>query len=1006
VLVSGSQLGRYIVRRHLGAGGMGDVYLAFDPVLGRHVAIKVLPESLAEDAARLARFVREARAASALNHPGILTVHDFGRDGATHYLVAEYVDGRTLRAWTANERPTLGAVLDVVAQAATALAAAHAAGLVHRDVKPENLMVREDGLVKVLDFGIAKLTPPANSLPDSGASTELGGQTQPGLILGTVRYMSPEQASGDALDARTDVWSLGVVLYELVAGRPPFEGPTPIATLGLIMGREPEALEAAAPGTPEAVCRIVAKALRKAKDGRFETAAEMGAALERVAREIGPGVASAAQTDVATMIRTASAQTAAWHGEESSNRGVAPPTNLPPRVSALIARERELGEVTALVRGGEVGLVTLTGAGGTGKTRLAVEAARLLLDDFADGAFVVDLSTLSDPARIAAHIAEVFRLKESADRSLTEELERHLSNKRLLLVLDNFEHLLSGAGFVSRLLGAAPGISVLATSRERLRLSREREYALEPLEVPELTEFGRPEELARATAVGLFVERAREAKASFALTDENARAVVEICRRVDGLPLAIELAAARMRLLSPAALLERLERRLKLLTGGARDLPSRQQTMRGAVEWSYELLGEEERAVLRRMAVFVGGATLEAAEAVCGTAEIDVLEAVGSLVDKSLLRQRELEGGAVRFLMLEVVREYALEQLEASGEREEARLAHARYFLWLAEEIEPELVGARTRTWLERLEREAENIRAALPLLLKAEPKAGARLTAALYRFWFNRSLYSEGRGWLTRALTAGVADPEVRTNLLYRLSNFERLQGDLGAADRHAREAVEEGRSLGSPRLLARALNALGITFLYGGELGLAREAFGEGLAISRDLGNGALTTQFFNQLGEVARQEEDNRAARGYYEQALEASRHVRTHSTATALLNLGGVSFQEGDLAAARAFYREGLTVASELGAAFVSAMALDGLAAVAVAEGVRERAAWLAGAAEAVYEAIAAQPDPFEQALRDRYVAKLREAQDWGALEREWARGRAMTLEAAAAAALGE
>jgi non-specific serine/threonine protein kinase len=498
-------------------------------------------------------------------------------------------------------------VLEVIAQVATALGAAHKAGIVHRDVKPENLMLRTDGYVKVLDFGIAKLLVEAASPADTAGHTDPNRATMPGTILGTTRYMSPEQAIGTAVDARSDVWSLGVVLYELIAGRPPFEGPTPMGTLAMILGREPEPLDRAAPGAPEALCSVVARALRKQPADRFASAAEMASALRDAARELR---GEAAHTPV--------------HGEPATLRPEAArssdvrPTNLPESVSPIVGREREVDEVSGLLRSPRVRLVTLTGPGGTGKTRLALEVARALLAEYRDGVFAVDLSQLADPSLVAAHIGQALRLAEAGGTPMGELLARHLRERELLLLLDSFEHLLAAAPLVSELLGSAPGLKVLATSRAPLHLRQEREVAVEPLEVPAFSTLPPLEELARSGAVALFVERAREAKPSFGLTAENARAVVEICRRLEGLPLAIELAAARVKLFAPRALLGKLEHRLKLLTGGARDLPERQQTMRGAVSWSYDLLDAGERELLCRLAVFAGGCDYEAAEAVCG----------------------------------------------------------------------------------------------------------------------------------------------------------------------------------------------------------------------------------------------------------------------------------------------------------------------------------------------------------------------------------------------------
>ncbi|HEV2860948.1 MAG TPA: protein kinase [Pyrinomonadaceae bacterium] len=1008
-LPEGTRLGRYEVRSQVGVGGMGEVYLASDSLLGRAVALKVLPPQFASEPERLARFVREARAASALNHPNVLTVYDVGEQSGTHFIVTELVDGLTLRDWVRDERPPLAELCDAVRQAALALAAAHRAGIVHRDVKPENLMRRRDGIVKVLDFGIAKALAP----PDpAGLTADRLAVTQSGMLLGTVRYMSPEQAGGEALDARTDVWSLGVVLYELASGRSPFDHSSIGATLVAIMTHDPAPLSSLVPHAPEQLCRAVERAMRKRRAERFPTAAEMAEALEAAVRAFEPLSGAAmpplGQSSRADLTVPMSPSRSAGVGGESGPTA-APPTNLPPRTSALIGRGRELAEVTSALRSHEARLLTLTGPGGTGKTRLAVEVGRVLLGDFPDGVFVVDLSPLSDPELIASPVAQALGVVETPACSLADALARHLSDKRLLLVLDNFEHLLGGAPLVSTLLAASAGLKVLATSRAPLRLSAEREYAVEPLEVPVFTSLPPPDELSRVPAVALFVERARQAKPSFSLTAENARAVAEVCRKLDGLPLALELAAARVKLLTPRAMLDRLDHSLRLLTGGARDLPTRQQTMRGAVGWSYDLLGEEERAVLRRLAVFVGGCTLEAVEAVCGTGGEDVLDALGSLVEESLVRQREQDDGEPRFSMLEVVREYALEQLASSGEAEAVRLEFARYFKRMAEEAEPQIRSANQVEWVRRLSREHDNMKAAMALLLSAEPDEGAAFVASIRSFWIAQQNYSfsEQRAWYAKALEAGELPPAVRARLLGGLSASETRIGRLDAAAAYAREAVEAARASGDRVALGVALTGLAGALMAAGDLSATREAFEEAAANARASGHRHSLSASLTGLGEVARLMGDFRAARAYYEQAIEArGRRVRSVTNAIPLANLGGLSLEEGDYAAAAGFYRESLSITAELDDSSSTAIALDGLAAVALDSGEAEKAALLAGAAEALCEAAGDPLEAWEQSLRDRYVAALRATLDPATLEREWARGRAMTLHEAAAAALAE
>lgn len=999
---------------------MGDVYLASDTLLGRDVAIKVFPSQFAREAERFARFMREAKAASALNHPNILTVFDVGKQSGLYFIVTELVDGLTLREWVSRARPSLSELADALGQAALALDAAHRAGIVHRDVKPENLMRRHDGLIKVLDFGIAKAMASADG---EGAPLDNIPLTTTGALVGTVRYMSPEQASGEAVDGRTDIWSLGVVLYELAAGRPPFNKDSLTATVVDIVSREPASLASLVPHAPDALVRVVERALRKERAGRFQTAAEMAEELYAIghatARAGAPTALSLTERETGAVMYpsgqsihfspTMKLTTArSVRAEIDALKGMLR-TNLPPHASELIGRRRELSEVTSALRDPAERLLTLTGPGGTGKTRLAIEAARELLNsgDFPGGVFFVDLSPLSDAGLIAWHIAQSLNIVGPPGGSLADALARELSDKRLLLVLDNFEHLLEGATLVSELLAASPGLKVLAASRAPLRLSREHEHPVEPLEVPGLTVLLPPDELARVPAVALFVERARLAKPAFALTKENARAVAEVCRKLEGLPLALELAAARVKLLTPRAMLDRLDHRLKLLTGGARDLPGRQQTMRGAVAWSYDLLEEKERAVLRRLAVFASGCTLEAAEAVSGEeGEDDVLEALGSLVEKSLVRQRELEDDEPRFTMLEVVREYALERLEASGEAEAVRLKFARYFKRMAEESEPDIRSGKQVPWVRRLSREHENVKAALAILLGASPLEGAAFVGSVQSSWSARGYsYAERRVWLEKALEAGELPPTLRARLLNGLTRCEAHLGRPESAVSHGREAVKAARASGDRDVLGVALGGFGKALSVAGDLHEAREVFTEYAEIAREIGSSHSLSVALGCLGEVSRMTGDLQGASIYYEQALDAvGRQARSNPNAITLANLGGISLEQGDYAAASGYYRESVTIAAELENRLWTGIALDGLAAVALDAGDAERAALLAGAADALYEAAGSPLEEWEQALRDRYLKKLRSTLDARTLERQWTRGRAMTPQEAAASAL--
>ena len=472
--------------------------------------------------------------------------------------------------------------------------------------------------------------------------------------------------------------------------------------------------------------------------------------------------------------------------------------NLPLQPTPLIGREKEVSEVCDLLRHDETRLLTLTGPGGTGKTRLALQAAADLLDDFPDGTFFAPLATLTEAELFLPAVAETLGVREIGEQPLAETLKDYLRERRMLLLLDNFEQVLGAAPTVTELLAGAPGLKVLATSRAPLGLYGEHEFPVPPLTLPDLERPPPLERLTQYEAVGLFLERARALKPDFTITNESAPAVAEICVRLDGLPLAIELAAARIKMLPPRAMLQRLTSRLKLLTGGARDLPERQRTLRATIEWSFALLDQGEQLLFARLAVFSGGRTLEAIEAICdseGDLGVEAFDGISSLLDKSLLRQEEGPDGEPRFVMLETVHEFTREKLQGSGEAEEIRRAHAEYFLILAEEADPELRGPHQLEWLERLEAEHENMRAALSWASeRKEVEVALRLGGALGWFWSMRGYQSEGRRWLEEALAMdGRVSSEVRAMALAGAGWLAENQGDL---DR-AKEASEEGLEL-----------------------------------------------------------------------------------------------------------------------------------------------------------------------------------------------------------------
>jgi predicted ATPase len=538
------------------------------------------------------------------------------------------------------------------------------------------------------------------------------------------------------------------------------------------------------------------------------------------------------------------------------------PNNLPVQPTPLVGRVREVGVVCALMLRDEVRLVTLTGPGGIGKTRLGLQVAAELSESFADGVFFVDLTPLRHPSLVLPTIAQTLGIQEAPGQSLLERLVEGLRQKQLLLLLDNFEQVLSAAVQVADLLSACPRLNVLVTSRETLHVRAEHEFAVPPLALPDPRHLPELAALAQSEAVALFLERAQATKSDFQLTPTNARAIAEICTHLDGLPLAIELAATRIKLLPPQVLLARLGQGLAVLTSGARDVQARHQTLRHTITWSYDLLNAQEQRLFRRLAVFVGGCTLEAAEAVSTAVDdtdADVLEGMASLLDKSLLQRTERDGEEPRFVMLEIIREYGLEVLASEREAQATRTAHAAYYLALAEQAEPELSGPQQLSWFERLEREHDNLRAALSWFLEQDSERrrselALRFSGALSRFWEIRGYVSEGRRWLERVLdeSRGVRSA-VRAKALVGAGALATLQDDFGQAEALCGEGLALYRELGDRRGSATALSCLGYATMMRSNYAAAHALLEEALALFREAGDTGSSVYALHRLASV---------------------------------------------------------------------------------------------------------------------------------------------------------
>jgi predicted ATPase len=1014
----GAKLGPYEIVAPLGVGGMGEVYRARDTRLDRTVAIKLLPDAFAAHKDRLLRFEEEARSASALNHPNIVTIYELGQDGPVHYIAMELVEGTTLRELLASGSLPMRRTIEIAAQIADGLTKAHEAGITHRDLKPENLMVSRDGFVKILDFGLAKHTSSTGDYADLTSAS----LTATGFVMGTVGYMSPEQASGRRVDFRSDQFSFGLVLYEMVTAKRPFQRSTAAETMVAILREHPEPIAAQMRTAPAPLCWAIERCLAKDPDKRYVSTREL-------AREL-------------AAIR-----------DRFSDRPIAQvetlPANLPVSRTGFVGREKEATAVTELLLRQEVRLVTVTGPGGIGKTRLAVEVASGLAEHFRCGIHFVPLSPLSDPSLVVSAIVQTLGIGEAGGQSPLEILKKNFHDSLrapMLFVLDNFEHLLPAAATVAELLAMAPNLKILVTSRAALHVYGEHEFPVPPLALPDSRSVTSVEILSQCPAVALFVQRAAAAKPDFELNPENATAVAEICARLDGLPLAIELAAARVKVLSPSAMLVRLASRLQLLTGGARDLPQRLQTLRAAMDWSYDLLNAAEQKLFRRVSVFVGGCTLEGVEAVCDAKadlNLDLLDGMASMVDKSLMQQVEQPNGESRFVMLETIREYAVEKLKASDEEALTKRAHAAYCLVLAEEETKEQSGPEGTQWLDRFATEHDNFRAALSWLTETgDAEWGLRLGTALFRFWEMREYLAEGRDSLRKVLKIpGAANPtKARARALFAVAVLTGEQGDFVSAGAQMKESLHIARELQDHQAIAVSLNGMAVLARDQGDVDLAHSLFEESLVVWRELGDLKAVARSLSNLanvvklqgdysranslysecisifrglrdrtgiawtlnhqGDVARDQGDTAAARALYEHALAIFHEVGDRwGIAGTLADLGSLARKQGDCPTADSLYRESLKIFQELEHKRGIARLLECFACSAAAQLQAERSLRLAGTAAALRQNIGAPLTRAEQASLEAFLSPARQALTNTSGTTSWLEGWAMPVQKA-------
>lgn len=722
------------------------------------------------------------------------------------------------------------------------------------------------------------------------------------------------------------------------------------------------------------------------------------------------------------------------------------PHNLPQQVTSFIGRERELAEARALLGGAR--LVTIVGPGGIGKTRLSLQIAADLLDSFPDGAWLVELASIVDVALVPTAVAQVLGLQEAADVSVVPAMCEHLASRRLLVVLDNCEHLVDAcASLVDAMLRAAPAVHILASSREPLNVTGEQTYPLPPLALP--GPDSRAEEAARSDAGRLFVERARLRQPGFALTEHNVHSVAQICARLDGIPLALELAAARVGVLSVETICARLDDRFRLLAGGARNVLPRQQTLRALIDWSYDLLGAGEKMLFDRLSVFVGGWTLPAAEAVCADQDLaqeDVVELLVSLAHKSLV---VADGNAARYRMLETIRDYARDRLNLLDQSHAVRMRHRDYFLKLAEKAEPHLEGGPEQPdWMMQLDIEHDNLRAALGFSLEATEVGGAelRLCGALCRFWAHRGHAREGRQWCVAALarTANQPGTHFRLKALHASGTLAWRLGDITVArsqlehalvlSRELGDRVGEGRALsnlggiaihqaddvsaqafleqaaaihqatGNRAMEARVLNNVAALAVTRGHLLEAQAAAERSLALSRELNNPMEEATSLSHLGFLAQRRGEFAQARALHERALATAREFGVREFELELVrHLGEIALAQGDLTLARTHFRSALATSKEIGNQHEIVLCLEAVALLMTRSGAHEKAAHLYGAADALRQSIATPRTPDSREQYDASLATCREALGEGAAAAAIAAGLASPSEQAIAEA---
>ena len=966
--------GRYTIERELGRGGMATVYLARDLKHRRDVAIKVLDPEVAAAIAH-DRFLREIDIAAHLNHPHIVALFDSGAEGDVLFYVMPCIEGESLRALL-DRRKTLplDEALRLTREIASALEHAHRRGIVHRDIKPENVLLA-DGIAVVADFGIGRAM---TAVTDPGG----GPLTQTGLVIGTPHYMSPEQASGDAVDGRSDIYSLACVLFEMLSGRPPFHGATTMSILAAHMATPAPDISNLCPAVPRSVSGEIAKALAKQPGDRHATSVRFAEALSAAASGGSPTISASTPAPPRT------------------------PNNLPHQRTRFIGREREIRECTALLR--EARVLTLTGIGGSGKTRLALAIAHAVAGEFPEGIWFVDLSALTEPTLLAGTIASAVGLGEAPGRDALDVVGDHFAERHALLILDNCEHLTDAtSAFADALLAKSNALTILATSREGLGMDGERIIAVKPLPLPDASRVD-PAEVSDTDSVKLFVDRAVLASPGFAVTRANAGAVAEICRRLDGIPLAIELAAARIKVLSPEEIRLRLDDRFRLLSGSSRGVMPRHQTLTATIQWSYDQLPEGERRLFRMFSVFAGGWALAAATDVAGPDADDfaILETIGHLVDKSLVYVQP--SGSVdetRYGVLETVRQYGKERLLDAGEATEARLRHLSTFSAMAEAAYAER-HRREDFWTAKLDADHDNLRAALETARQTSAEAHLRLAGALAWFWQARSHYVEGREHLAAALATPTPHSNERARALWGMGHVVGWQGDAAKSLQYMMEAIDMWRSLGNLEEVSLGLEGIGWAQTLGNDYEAGESTFIECLRIQERRNDPVLVNRAKVALAQVEVALWKVAEARALADEIITfSSAHGDVRNEHSGWHYLADCALVEGNCAESLKLYQKSLTLAKMLGDRLETSFEIQGVGMSLAGLGASASGLRLVSAAKTELQRIGVDLQiKFWDDLLDRYLGTARAGIDPAAAELAWSEGAGIVFDDAIAMAL--